>query len=79
MHVNEREILEAALLGYQSQVSDLQNKMREIVARLSPEPVIVPIANHRPRRTFSAETRAAMSAAAKKRWAYSRERGFPLK
>lgn len=71
MHVNEREILEAALLGYQSQVNDLQNKMREIVTRLSPDPTVIQLPpgtrwQRVPKRTFSAESRAAMSAAAKK-------------
>lgn len=82
MHVKENEILEAALLGYQSQIGDLQDKMREIEARLSPAPEIVAwdatpvtITRHRPqrlpkpkRRTMSAEGRARIAAAQKKRW-----------
>lgn len=76
--VNEKEILEAALLGYRSQIGALQDKMREIVARLNPEPAVRTITRSRlwlppqpatkPRRKFSAETRAKMAASQKKRW-----------
>lgn len=70
MHVNEKEILEAALLGYQEQIRKLQNKMRDVEDRLHPAVEIVGAVRLalKTKRKFSAESLAAMSAAAKKRW-----------
>lgn len=75
INVKEKEILEAALLGYQSQIGELQNKMREIELRLNPDPAVIELPTgtrwkrmKKPRRTFSAATRAKMAASQKKRW-----------
>jgi hypothetical protein len=66
----DRDTLEAALIGYEQQKRAIDLKIAQIRAQLSGgnAPVAAPKAK-KGRRKFSAETRAKMAAAQKRRWA----------
>lgn len=70
---HDRELLIAALAGYQLKVKEIEERMAELrkqIAGVSGEPAGKPAASARPRkRRLSAEGRARIIAATKKRWA----------
>ena len=73
----ERELLEAAIIGYQSKIVELQQRMTEIRIRLDGHSSAANSATHpkpvRPqKRTMTAAAKRKLSLAAKKRWAQLR-------
>jgi hypothetical protein len=77
--IKDRDILEAAILGYQAQIGQIEGKIVGIKAQLagaSPSPSAVkgggggvPTPFNKPRKKLSAKARKAMAAGQKKRWA----------
>ena len=76
--IKDRDILEAAVLGYQAQISQIEGKIAAVKAQLagaSPSPGTVkgggdvPGPFKKPRKKLSAKARKAIGAAQKKRWA----------
>jgi hypothetical protein len=66
----DRSILEAALVGYQAQVTQIQQAMADIRQKLGPKAANTgaPDAGHT-KRKMSAAARKRIAAAQKKRWA----------
>jgi hypothetical protein len=77
--IKDRDILEAAILGYQAQISQIEGRIAGIKVQLagSPVPVAPPrdgggevsSPHEKPRRKLSAKARKVIGAAQKKRWA----------
>jgi hypothetical protein len=69
-------LLQAALLGYQSQIAEMEKAMAEIRQRIGALPPSQSGTNGGPgKRTLSAAARKRISAAQKKRWAeYNRQK-----
>ena len=64
-----RELLEAALIGYQRQHAILGQRIAEITEALSGSDKSATAAPHRSRRPMSAEAKKRIGDAARKRWA----------
>lgn len=69
MNITQTELLQHALVGYQAQREEIQRRMEDIQRRLNGGAVPV---DERPKRHLSAEGRAAIIAATKRRWAKAR-------
>ena len=74
-----RELLEAAIIGYQTKIADLQQRIIEIRMRLDGHSSAANSATHpkpvkRPRRTITAAAKRKLSLIAKQRWAKLRRR-----
>jgi cell division septum initiation protein DivIVA len=72
-----RELLEAAIIGYQTKIADLQQRITEIRMRLDGHSSAANSSNHPkpakpPKRTMSAAAKRKLSLAAKQRWAQLR-------
>ena len=75
--IKDRDILEAAILGYQAQISQIEGKIAGIKAQLvGPVHSVAPTTVDggstpvkKPRKKMSAKARKAIGAATKKRWA----------
>jgi hypothetical protein len=79
--IKDRDILEAAILGYQAQIGQIEGKIAGIKLQLAgPVPSVVPAKGGggvptpfkkppKPRKKLSAKARKAIGAATKKRWA----------
>jgi hypothetical protein len=77
--IKDRDILEAAILGYQAQISQIEGRIAGIKLQLAGSPVSVapakdggeevPAPHQKPRKKLSAKARKAIGAAQKKRWA----------
>jgi len=75
----DQALLEAALVGYQSQINQIQEAMAEIRQQLAGGKAAsaTPAASAKqakPRRTLSAAARKRIAAAQKKRWAEYKKR-----
>jgi hypothetical protein len=64
-----RNILQAALIGYQAEISRIEQAIAEIRRELKPPSDGAPAAPKRAKRKMSAAGRKRMAAAQKKRWA----------
>jgi hypothetical protein len=78
MTIHDREILEAALLGYTLQQKVIDGKITEIKSRLNSSVTAVVLTEKpakRPRRKhkFSKESRQKMAEAQKRRWAAAKK------
>jgi hypothetical protein len=74
-----REIFEAAIIGYQTKIADLQQRIAEIRMRLDGDSSPATSSNHikpgkPPKRTMTAAAKRKLSLAAKQRWAQLRRR-----
>lgn len=77
MNIERKELLEHALAGYRHQISQMQDKCCQITAELMAPGKSVRLPTNaattptlvKKKRTLSAEGRAAIGAAARKRWA----------
>ncbi len=69
MKMTETELLQHALVGYQAQREEIQRRIEDVQRRMNSAAVE---AEQRPKRHLSREGRAAIAAAAKKRWAKAR-------
>jgi hypothetical protein len=67
MPTNDRDILEAALIGYEQQKKEIDTKIEQLREHLSGH--IVPAEETVVKRVMSAATRKRMAAAQQKRWA----------
>jgi cell division septum initiation protein DivIVA len=70
----ERELLEAAIIGYQTKIADLQQRITEIRPRLDGQSSAANSATHpkpgkQPKRTMTAAAKRKLSLIAKRRWA----------
>ena len=75
----ERELLEAAIIGYQNKIAEMQQRITEIRMRLGGHSSAVNSANHSkpgkpPKRSMSAAAKRKLSLAAKRRWAQLRRK-----
>ena len=75
----ERELLEAAIIGYQTRIADLQQRISEIRMRLDGHSSAANSATHpkpvKPqKRTMTAAAKRKLSLAAKRRWAQLRRK-----
>jgi len=75
----ERDLLEAAIIGYQTKIAELQQRITEIRMRLDGHSSAVNSANHskpvKPlKRTMTAAAKRKLSLAAKRRWAQLRRK-----
>ena len=76
----ERELLEAAIIGYQNKIAELQHRISAIRMRLDGHSASAAnSSNHskpgkRPKRTMSAAAKRKLSLAAKRRWAQLRRK-----
>ena len=73
----ERELLEAAIIGYQARIAELQQRITDIRIRLDGHSSAANSATHPkpvkpPKRTMSAAAKRKLSLAAKRRWAQLR-------
>jgi hypothetical protein len=73
----ERELLEAAIIGYQTKIAELQQRITEIRMRLDGHSSAANSATHPkpakpPKRTMTAAAKRKLSLAAKRRWAQLR-------
>jgi hypothetical protein len=68
-----RNILQAALIGYQAEISRIEQAIAEIRRELKPPPDGAPAAPKPAKRKMSAAGRKRMAAAQKKRWAEYRK------
>jgi hypothetical protein len=75
----EREILEAALIGYEHQKQAIEVKIAQLKAHLGGHVAAAATAPgaKKGRRKFSAETRAKMAAAQQRRWAAKHQAEVP--
>jgi cell division septum initiation protein DivIVA len=69
-----RDLLEAAIIGYQTKIADLQQRISEIRMRLDGHSSTAKPSNHSklvkpPKRTMSAAAKRKLSFIAKQRWA----------
>jgi cell division septum initiation protein DivIVA len=72
-----RELLEAAIIGYETKIADLQKRIAEIRMRLDGHSSAANSSNHPnpgtpPKRTMTAAAKRKLSLAAKQRWAQLR-------
>jgi hypothetical protein len=76
--IDDNDLLEMALLGYQTRYEEVSRKMAEIKSRLRSQPTgestpeagtATPAAAAKPKRTLSAAGRKAIRDGVKKRWA----------
>ena len=72
-----RELLEAAIIGYQTKIADLQQRITEIRMRLDGDSSPANSADHpepgrSPKRTMTAAAKRKLSLATKQRWAQLR-------
>src|ERR1051326_2330066 len=75
----DRNLLEAALFGYERQRDEIEAKIAEIRNQIGGKPAAAPAAPGR-RRTMNAAARARIAAAQRKRWAeYKKTHGTPAK
>ena len=70
----ERELLEAAIVGYQNKIAELQQRITEIRMRLDGHSSAANSSNHSkpgkpPKRTMTAAAKRKLSLIAKQRWA----------
>ena len=65
---NDVSLLQAALVGYQSQIAEMEKAMAEIRHKIGASPVQTPNGSNA-KRKLSAAARKRISAAQKKRWA----------
>jgi len=75
----ERELLEAAIIGYRAKIAALQQRIIEIRTRLDGHSSAANSATHPkalnpPKRTMSAAAKRKLSLAAKRRWAQLRRK-----
>ena len=75
----ERELLEAAIIGYQIKIADLQQRITEIRMQLDGHLSAANHSNHPkpgkpPKRTMTAAAKRKLSLAAKRRWAQLRRK-----
>jgi hypothetical protein len=75
----EREVLEAAIIGYQTKIAELQQRIAEIRMGLDGRSSAAKPSNHYkpvkpPKRTMSAAAKHKLSLAAKWRWAQLRRK-----
>ena len=75
----ERELLEAAIIGYQTKIAELQQRISEIRMRLDGHSASANSSNHSkpgkpPKRTMTAAAKHKLSLAAKRRWAQLRRK-----
>jgi hypothetical protein len=69
-------LLQAALVGYQSQIAEMEKAMAEIRQRIGSSPVSESTNGTSAKRRLSAAARKRISAAQKKRWAeYNKQKG----
>ena len=66
---SDRSLLEAALVGYQAQIAEIQQAMLNIRGMLGEKQAAAAPASKPPRRKMSAAGRRRIAAAQKKRWA----------
>jgi len=66
MSITRTELLQHALIGYQTQMEEIQRRMEDVRRRLNG--ATTP-REERPKRHLSAKGRAAIVAATKRRWA----------
>jgi hypothetical protein len=71
-NVANHELLAAALVGYRSQLHDIQSKIDSLQARLGGKAGPKAL-DSKPKRTISAAARKRIAAAQKKRWASYRK------
>ena len=69
----ERELLEAAITGYQTRIAELQQRITEIRVRLDGDSSAANSSNHSipgkpPKRTMTAAAKRKLSLIAKERW-----------
>src|ERR1700730_7777098 len=74
-----RELLEAAIVGYQTRIAELQQRITEIRMRLDGDSSPANSANHlepgrSPKRKMTAAAKRKLSLVAKRRWAQLRRR-----
>ena len=74
-----RELLEAAITGYQTKIAELQQRITEIRVRLDDDSSAANSSNHSkpgkpPKRTMTAAAKHKLSLAAKQRWAQLRRK-----
>jgi hypothetical protein len=62
-------LLQAALVGYQSQIAEMEKAMAEIRHRIGASPAAAAVNGGTGKRRLSAAARKRISAAQKKRWA----------
>ena len=73
----ERDLLEAAIIGYHTKIAELQQRITEIRMRLDGHSSAANSSNHPnpgtpPKRTMTAAAKRKLSLAAKQRWAQLR-------
>jgi hypothetical protein len=66
MNITQTELLQHALIGYQARREEIQRRIEELQRKL--RSTAAPV-DERPKRHLSAEGRAAIIAATKRRWA----------
>ena len=72
MKTNDQALLEAALIGYQHQLEQIETKIADLRRQLggkSPAPAAKSVATPGRKREMSAAARKRIAAAQKKRWA----------
>jgi hypothetical protein len=69
LKVSDGEILAAALVGFEHQRSEIEEKMAELRHRIGGEAALVPKKGATKKRTMSAAARRRIGAAQRKRWA----------
>jgi hypothetical protein len=74
-----RDLLEAAIIGYQTKIAELQQRITELRMRLDGDSSPANSANHSkpvkpPKRTMTAAAKRKLSLAAKRRWAQLRRK-----
>ena len=75
----DRDLLEAAIIGYQTKIAELQQRIAEIRMRLDGHSSAANSSNHPkpgkpPNRTMTAAAKRKLSLAAKQRWARLRRK-----
>jgi hypothetical protein len=79
LKLSDRELLQAALIGYERQREVLGERIAEITRELSGKPGADEVASGtRPKRVMSAETRRRMAEAQQRRWAGAKKSGTPV-
>lgn len=69
MNTNDRSFLEAVLLGYESQLATINNSIADLQRRLGQRSAPAVTRRKPKKHKISAEGRARISAAQRKRWA----------
>ena len=73
----ERDLLEAAIIGYQTKIAELHQRIAELRLRLDAHASVANSSNYPkpatpPKRTMTAAAKRKLSLAAKRRWAQLR-------